>query len=414
MYFKTFKALPVGWGSLNYLIINHDSHYKPIVITDGGSLRACLRDLSLSLRMEILSDVILHKPRVWIISHFDYDHFSLISHILDFVGVDVCVVPYVYSISKCREALAVYFLAESLQLRIPIPSLPRALKSSIKLCRGKTMLARKGMTIKSDDHTELRIIWPSHLTEDIEKTCDNIRDELWYKILKGSDMKRDDVEALLRSFLEELDKLGEAMMREQIELNIVSERDIRREDIDHERLLRMFDLVESSLTLNIHLEPTLGHRSEISYLRHYWLLQARERLLNKYSIAYYMSHQGDAYYNIERRCPGQFSPNRLCSERSLLLPLYKMKSAKILYLGDLGDRDLDEALGCLRDQSFDVVIAAHHGNSWSPFIKGRLAYISRCDYHVTGRYSGFRREYCIDMPCVISGHDYQLSVYLDL
>jgi glyoxylase-like metal-dependent hydrolase (beta-lactamase superfamily II) len=104
--------MPVGWGFSSLHNIDYGNLIASI-ITDGGTYPTCYKHVvrKQSYLISELKDALDYSDLVvWIISHFDYDHISLVAQLLKITNkyADICIIPFTYSEQACREALALY------------------------------------------------------------------------------------------------------------------------------------------------------------------------------------------------------------------------------------------------------------------------------------------------------------------
>lgn len=85
----------------------------------------------------------------------------------------------------------------------------------------------------------------------------------------------------------------------------------------------------------------------------------------------------------------------------------------VLYLADLDEISLNNVLNKVQNTPL-IIIAPHHGYTWSDKIKGSIAYIHRCSRYVPAIYKRGRRleKYCSKMLCIVSEHDIGLRLRL--
>lgn len=428
MDFKLFVSPPVGWGSLNVLFYQEDSSYRPVIATDGGAIPSCLNHISSEVITLIKNVIYTHEPRIWVISHLDYDHVSIASQIFAETGVDFCLLPYVYCEKACRETLALFLALESLLFRIP--DLLAILGVIAKICRHKVKLVDEHTNISIDDQTRYEFLWPS--SQYIGHACEEIRKELQEKV-KRSKIDESELYSRYEEFLAELDRLGEGDILREVDLRKLWRE--AKKDQSHKRLSDHLSLELSiSMNVNEHADKFMSIPRQLSDHQLSKLMmetmRIRTRILNVYSIAYLIHHYGKAFHMIwdviTPPCLSLMFDHHFIECRFLELPdhlrLLEISSGirahapiQILYLGDLGEDVLKAIFRSIKQRKFEIILAAHHGNSWDNNIRGKLTYVQRCSKHSPKNYvKAFRWEYCQETLCILGEHRYGLVSVLKL
>ena len=102
---QRLEILPVGWGFTSLHTIDY-GWAKAVVITDGGTLAPCFNEIFYRQYhiIDRLNSIFKNTNyTAWIISHFDYDHVSLLAWLLRErdIYVDDCIIPFTYDLDAC-------------------------------------------------------------------------------------------------------------------------------------------------------------------------------------------------------------------------------------------------------------------------------------------------------------------------
>lgn len=411
---KVFKVYPVGWGAANALVVHVTPSKSFAVITDGGTQPICYKYLCPGVWRGLNETLRDSFFRVWIVSHFDYDHYSIVSSILSSssVNVDICVLPYVYRVHECRMAVAFLYAIKYELLTVPLfitpPRLPEALEPIFTRC-SKSWFVKEGSKIRVDSDTFYEILWPPVGT--LRETCKEIVDAILGRIVERLERRRE----IYRRAEEFMEKLNE-IWKNAIETEVLDVQTFVRQALE-ETSIR-----SPSARRPLELEkPHLEHDSLVQVLNKYYkdipeLAEVTRNIINLYSIAYAIKHSESSY---DMRIVDHCDETRYCHILPRPLVYCNMTTTKspglpVLYLADLDRSSLNRVLSKL-DGTPIVVIAPHHGNTWSNDIRGSITYIHRCSNHVPARYRRGRKKlekYCSTMPCIIGEHCLELEMLL--
>ena len=370
------RLLPVGWG----FMLTHQ-YAGNMIVTDGGSIGPCLPETIRKLGRRLRQS----PPRrwAWILSHLDYDHYSLTVKLVNsgaWKQPDIVILPSVYKVSECRDLRVAYLtlahiLAETLNLRLPsIVNLVNLLKSS----RGAKIGVSQGSILKAGG-LRYHIIWPPlQLTISQCKELLNIfKDKIEKYIRKCKEKKKkhyticdnvDKLEGDIRKLIEVLepDELSEGEMnidryfsRGYNEISSRNRYFSREYNKISSRKYNSYRLILEKDSTQIFLyEQIYTYASTV--LKDVKLERLHKSVLNIYSIAY-------------------------------MIESNNLNNTVIFYPADLDGYALADAITYYvqhkRLHSVDtlVEVAPHHGNAYSnrlSKINPEYLYIPRCDCHV--------------------------------
>lgn len=404
---KVFKILPVGWGSANALIVYSTPSKSLAVITDGGTQPKCYKYLCSSVWEKFNRIIKKSFFRIWIASHFDYDHYSIVSSILSSsnLNMNICVLPYVYNVDECRYALALLDAIKSVLFARP-PKLPIALESILDHC-SESWFVKEGYEIRIDNSTSYEILWPPEgvASEICKKIIDTLKDRVVKRL-----RRQQEVEERADQFMKRLN----GIKRKAREGRVLDVQAILRQALE-DRYIRPPEIVRPLKFEKSRLECEFYTGDHYyKYYNHFPELSLATRdLINIYSIAYAINDDGfmygmeiNEYCNEADHCNG--------SSRPPFMEIMGFSILPILYLADLDENSLETVLNKLIDTPL-IAIAPHHGNTWSDKIRGLITYIHRCSSHVpiNYRYGEARlEEYCSRSLCIISDHNLGLELRL--
>ena len=390
---QRLAIMPVGWGFSSLHTVDYGKSVA-VVITDGGSLPKCYDYVAKRQRHLVceLKDALACSDLVaWIISHFDYDHISLVAQLLKVIdkSADICIMPFTYSEQACREALASYLAFVAYELGRP--RLPEALESALSRCRA-IKLAKRGFKLRIDDSVYYEFLWPSHTHIGSPDVCSRIQKELERRINESCERDRDrcrnlkDLSTMIREKLDKLAKIGDAKPvdksgSENDELDIrdiLSQRE-RAGERSYEESARPHPI--ENLLSEEYVTYT-GYRFSRA-LELYELREVKKSLENAYSLAYIIRSSQPQEMRLEVSTEGE---GPICTYQELSLSnstSNKALSDVLIYLGDLDDSSAERALEGYIPTRVLILVPAHHGNSWPSAMRkvsARLTYLNRCHY----------------------------------
>ena len=420
--------LPIGWGQLNVLCTSGVT-----VITDGGSHALCFSRAYNLFRCFSEVKGIRRSNVFWILSHLDYDHFSIVAqYFLDTNSkIERCYFPCILAVPECRD-MKVAYLALMMAIyevrRIPSPPYTRVFGAINNICKQKIGIGRnyKLRLVDSQGNMllEYHIVSPKCIYPDITKRCRRIANELRAKLKKVC--KGDE-----RCIRENIDKARSILEGITIESVEKCEPVDKIQVEDYETFNR--DKKESSsLSHNLSLESrkyeykdeNIKAASEylMDILGYEEYVKLRESMLNTEAIAYYLKTSISPiivkhYYCIEPYCPIHYRHIVYYEKYKLYLVHDHIVN---VYLSDLSGNELDDALSYMLNAENKntlhpiVLVAAHHGNSWSENltkIKPLVTWLSRCGHVNRKIRSNFKEDYLyLGINTVVSGHNRILRV----
>ncbi|MEB3816353.1 MAG: hypothetical protein LRS46_00200 [Desulfurococcales archaeon] len=406
------ELLPVGWG---FAGIQFNECRRCAVVIDGGSIPACMRAALQSVRFEVAYRMWPADGNwFWVISHFDYDHYSIVATLLKegIIKPPLAVfLPESLSSRYCREGLALlYATVELLPLRIPrlIPVRPADLPGILKNV-GRIYGLHSGLTLDLCG-LRYRVIWPPPRSYS-DVTCRRLVRELRERFLSacrslkgGSEGICDRILANMEEIRKDMDILSEKMQTssreeyfkdipEPIRRSGAIGRELERESEDVDYVIQPYwEPEEDDLPRQVTLKGAAAIFSYKSGVREFFKLALR--VLNVLSLAFVIQAMADSstpntciYVNNIKK------ENKILHFTSLSVEELKEFHAQgrsdiLLYPADLGGTELDSALnGYILSQSQVtplVEVAPHHGNAYSRYlreVRPLIAYIPRCDKH---------------------------------
>lgn len=385
---------PVGWGMFG-LLEDHSEDHTDIVITDGGSNSHCYHYAMESIRNTLHKYLKNGQNYKWIISHFDYDHFSLVGELIknnELNRPDECFVPATYS--TCKDTLVRYLALEDLILSkvIRYISYPEAL-GQLRNCKRITPVG-SGKTLDTSNFT-FQFIWPD--THTSESDCSELSEKIRQKVDKYCKEHAGEYEGGYNGCLRRYQEIFE-----QIYSNIKEIPSEGGNEGEGQTRLR-YDKVSPEHTFSdkICIAELIQYRSIIDHE----LADIRRNALNYFSLGYILSPKLKTDYI------GIIKNNILPA-----FPLFtKFISGSKNFLLFLGDMEYNAINNALRDRpkKYEIVIAAHHGNSYGGFVRGKIAILSRCDLHVPRSWRNVRREYRRNFTLnITTGHSNTVEIRL--
>ncbi len=408
---------PTGWG---FMLLHKWRDSNAMTVTDGGSYTSCLQPTLNAIGGFLQHEANPHDRWAWILSHIDYDHYSLTVALIK-AGLwskpKIVVLPAVYSSKVCREALEEYHklaLIVAAMLRLPPPSfrdLAEVTSNTKRLGvgQGARLYARELL---------YHILWPptSGIWPLCEKLLERLRGKLNKAMVKCKKMLGEKVcrEAMERGELE-AGKLLEALEPEEVVEVIDLDRELRIGDAENSELYRGDQWIETE-------RPTYGYIfiEAVQELKDEELLQLHRDIVNNFSLAYTIEQRGRNHIRIlpfkvlnhlipcilKIRCYGLASSNSL-----------------LLYPSDLGGEALTQTIRYYKQHyghhpQTIIEVAAHHGNAYTSELQGitsLIVFLPRCNRHVP---KALRRNFrywqlfgdlsvCLG---IYSGHMYGLEV----
>ncbi|HDM23894.1 MAG TPA: hypothetical protein ENG22_03015 [Candidatus Bathyarchaeota archaeon] len=371
-----FVVVPVGWGFMSI----HEN-YSPsfTVITDGGAIGCCYSN-AFNTVLRIFHR--RHSPWIWILSHMDYDHFSIVANLVSDKGLpepSAIILPASYSYSACKDTLIHYLaLAEVIAYKLRIRR-PRYTDIFKILSKCHNNIGVSSGTVFSAGKLEYLIVWPedSYAKNKCRELLSGLRRKI-EELCKDDPRCKEVAEEAIRRIRYEVNGLNVEVYKDHVDVSILkkarnsqkptmlphSMKAVGPRDSDGETSLEML-FEEAAKKLN---DPEL--------------YELARNVQNIHSIGYTaMVH--DFHSSI---CTHILSLDSLncyscsCGFNRLLL----------LYLADLEGNELNMAIKnyikyTYPSSSVLMEIAPHHGNSYSRLlnvIKSCITYIPRCNIHV--------------------------------
>jgi len=412
----------------------------PIVVTDGGSIRPCYSE-TIGVLWDFLNcDVRPRGAWAWIISHIDYDHYSITGGLIragSWPKPKLIVLPGTYSPRVCRETYKMYHMLASIlayMLKIPPPpswvliDVLRSVRES-----GQIIGAIQGAKLYVGE-LAYRIIWLP--ASGVEGLCGKLLKEL-----------REKLDGILKKCREKLgeacDEVKERSEKEGADLVdvLAPDRVLVGGDQVSLEILRESERTpgsgeegfkEPGETPQTVAEPLAGEAYGDIYAQAAEELgdvelQALHRdIVNAFSTAYALEFRGKplGYMTIVevKEFPG-FSMNTWAIWRAVYHRLQIPPSPLLLYLSDLDGEALEQAISYYKRYACSVVVevAAHHGNAYTAALQciaPHIIFISRCHRHPSANVEKNFKYYLRlqDLPIehhtlwIYTGHRYGLHV----
>jgi len=377
LYPLTHVIVPVGWGYCSLTRFSYDlDPCLDLLITDCGVHSNENHKYSIYANFEVATNKMLYdwgSRRIhWIISHLDYDHYSLMANfaIEQNIDVDMCYLPASYSIDLCREAIAhmiafqVLVLQDARAAILPTYRVHLRCRGELlpqiflKICRSKRFVAQGDVIpLSRSKEVNLHVIWPN--TQIAKDLCKILISEVT-ELVKQFCKKRKDEKFCLRLFEEFKDSLMHALF---------SEVPAERPPNSYEMSIYKAD-VESTIKS---LVKGLGGE-KLAEL--YMVAYRNYRNISSIAYAILVSSLKDvclsAYTCYPYYCPYCPYPHHIALRAELcrLSPLICMSTHSLVtYLADLDDSNIDQAMRYVKLHIPSALrtlalIAPHHGNSW--------------------------------------------------
>lgn len=384
MYSDTLDIIPVGWGFLAINTIS-DTRSTITIVTDGGALSHRKRGTSCFLKSS-KSTYRFNSPWVWVLSHLDYDHFSITLSMIKqrlWNIPSVIILPASYVYRECREAQVYLHALMEVVAFVQKISPPKSVEilsllDSIRK-QGKTkIIGVASRTVLKAGYLKYYFVWPE--PNYVVAQCKELREAIREKIgqlCKGDKRCLDIYQEVLESLWTWVKETGEISYYENelIDINALLESHFQE------------PYYSNYLSLDFSAEGAIGIKEFFaeasSKLKDITLYILVSRVLNQHSTAYVIysekSALAEAYYDNRPR---------------LYIPNYCESNAQIFYPSDLGNNELDLAIQNARKiyrcPITTVAVAPHHGNEysryWDTYIKPLVTFIPRCDLHTPPNY----------------------------
>lgn len=381
------------------------------VVVDGGTL--CPLNIVLQNISHILPQ--LKAPWAWIISHLDFDHYSIVLELVEKLGwwnePSVIILPASYNLDECMKATVAYLMLADLLatiMKIPpvhkeeiAPILSRARR------KGRLFGVKQGQIIRAGD-IEYYILWPSNpSTRDI---CHRLANELYNKLHTYLDKHAKELNGYECRNVEKCEERYLGILKEIFPINIekliidldeILNDEIRSENANRDKALdgvRTYKFIRRTP----YSFDRLYTNAAIQF-GDYNLLKIHYSYVNALSMALLVLDKRFMIDNILLFQPYLY-PTKGCPPTPLLISQMRFISSSnniILYLADLTGKELDLAIQyymnfcrSYNNNRFHVLalVAPHHGNSYSSLLSqicSNILIISRCDDRSHVRY-GFK------------------------
>ncbi|ADV64755.1 hypothetical protein [Desulfurococcus mucosus] len=351
--------------------------------------------------MEEIRERVNGRKWAWIISHLDYDHFSIIEALWRDGRInppDVVILPASYNVKLCRDAVSYLYAYMMLLSHIEKIQPPGWIEIFDRLSNTRKLFVEKGHRIKAGP-LEYLVLWPSR--DYAEQNCEKVLKEPVLKELKDkiesfcgahenkeykniADKAREEA---CKEAEKAREKILEGLSKNTVQVygNIIDLEELLTEDRNRDS----YPQREGSRKP----ENDVASKDKASII-----LYSKVRNLN--SIAYVLK----AGFPCELRVFERVKRRKY----SVFFDYYYGYDV-LLYLGDLSDEELDKALenyfGLTENKRLLVEVAPHHGNSYSRYLKQlnpAPVYLSRCNKHY--RYPNRYEKYYHGSVVIVSGH----------
>jgi len=387
------------------------------MLNRGYTYYRSLQNFSVATVINELFNSNTHKD--WIVSHLDYDHYSLTGHYIvqNNVYIDRCYLPAVYAIPECREALAYLLAFQKAILEVCSFPLRSGLETMIeaigKRCRRKIGIGQ-GVRISLLDlnNSEYFFIWPPmNILKGIPNICYELMERikrLWRSVCKKQNKIKDtQCKRMLEEFKEEiLEKIemafGDIIITEGYEIET-----------------QPSDAYERITSPRQEPEPFMTTTSERLL---YVLTKSKDHVIEYHKIIRSYSNIVSLAYVLITNSPLKITAvlaGRTTRPEFFYFEKGENKAISV-YLGDLEDTALDQALIYMlknipQARNPIILVAPHHGRSWSPEltkVKAHLVYMSRTTPRLRSeRYSIYRYRK-ISNSVIVSGYTKWLTLYV--
>jgi hypothetical protein len=378
------------------------------VVTDGGTICPCFDETMKKLYwfLDSLKAISQSSKWVWMLSHIDYDHYSMTAAMVSQGGwrrPGVVILPAAYSVKECREALAqLHFVSLLIASILKLPAAKRRAPIDLGgiLASSRRLAVMQGDRLRAGDLT-YHILWPPS-PQSLGEGCRKMLNELEEvsKKLRGRCAKERGHE-----FCERVVNKAESeadILRKIVKPNI--ERKGEPLELDARELIRHGDheikqRAEEEATITpLNYKATLLEAA--TRYKDPQLLSFK-RAMNAFSTAYSLELAGIpseailiAVNPIAPPRDGYWCGFYFMDCRIFLHPKPRSLNPTILlYLSDLEEDSLDHALDYYIGYHHTagrggprplIEVAPHHGNAYSSrlaAVKPVLIYIPRCDHH---------------------------------
>ena len=376
----SINLVPVGWGFLGVHV--YDGVFGCVrIVTDGGCIYSCFNH-SLGWIARFFRGF---SSWVWILSHLDYDHFSIVTSMVGrgFWSLPSAVLlPASYGYGVCRETFALaYTLARIISWKLKLP--PPRYEEVLDLLKdtGRIVGVASG-TILRVGELEYRFIWPE--PSYVRARCKKLNRALERKIYAVCEGDRECLRKAQETLHYVRDKIESITsiyggVKEAIDLNDLLPffRESSREIRDFSSEVETYDLESLFYEASIRLKDKA-------------LTRLAKNVFNAHSLAYFiqtpkLTHMKTLVYT--------------CHERLIFREFTttsRTNNKLLLYLSDLTGDELNYTLQNFSNfvnkvPGYNVMITTvpHHGNTFSSklrIIRPHIAYIPRCDHHPPSRW----------------------------
>jgi len=375
---------PTGWG---FMLIHDSGILGSAVVTDGGSIRPCYSE-TIGVLWDFLNrDVRPRDAWAWILSHIDYDHYSITGGLIragSWPMPKLIVLPGTYSPQVCRETYKMYHMIASIlayMLKIPPPP-------SWDLINILSSARQSGQIIGATQGTKLyvgelayHIIWPP--ASGIEGLCGRLLEKLREKLYEILEKCREKLGEACDEVMRRSEKEGADLIEVLAPSRVVAD-----EDQDLVEILRGLGRTpgpgeggfkeprEAPQTV---AEPLAGEAYGDIYAQAAEELgdvelQALHRdIVNAFSIAYALEFRGKPFgyvATVEVQEFSKSSKNIRTVWRAAYRGLRTPPSSLLLYLSDLDGEALKQAIDYYKRYACSVVVevAAHHVHAYTQSI----------------------------------------------
>jgi len=406
-----FVIPPVGWGFMLLHMWKNSYGKEKAVVVDGGT--RCPMNIVLQNISYIPPQ--LNTPWAWIISHLDFDHYSIVLELVEKLRwwnePSVIILPASYNLYECVEATVMYLmLADLLAIIMKVPPVRKEEIAPIlsrARRKGRLFGVKQGQIIRAGD-TEYYILWPPNpSTRDI---CRRLAKELYDKLHKYLDKYAKElneyecrnVEKCEERYLGILKEISPITIEKPvIDLDEILNDEILSENTDRDEALEevrtykfirrtpySFDRIYTNASIRFR-DPELKalHYSYVNALSMALLVLDKRSMIDNILLL-------QPYLYPMKGCPPTPLPTS---------PMRFISNSKniILYLADLTGKELDLAIQYYMNfcRSYNnnrshvlALVAPHHGNSYHSLLSqicSNVLIISRCDDRSHVRY-GFK------------------------
>jgi len=416
---------PVGWG---FMLLHIHEHSGNTLITDGGSHFSCYEYTRCVLWTFLTRYMNPSKAWAWILSHMDYDHYSLVTWLINarvWREPEIIVVPGTYSQSKCREAFLEYHALAMLAatiLEIPLPRTIDLVKLFTNAKKHRKIYGVfQGARLRFGE-LAYHVIWPP--SSEMGKWCNELLGVLEKKIGKALEKCR---EKECREVLDKSRKEG-GLIAETIEPDYIvegSELDIEGE------LSKEIENKPSSHTEEPQREATYTYDDIYALaaekLKDPELLRLHQNVVNALSLAYVIELDKSRWVHEVFVSTWKLRNflNDEWGEANYRFLNFDSFMPLLLYPADLDGAELGNAISYYtrRSRAREVLIevAAHHGNAYSQVLRNiipHIIFIPRCHSHPNSkirkkfRYSS-RYQGLPVYTRLITGHSYGLDLHIE-